>query len=187
MLIEESAGSWVEIVRWRPRWLPPGGVVGEDAGHGGDEGVDDLVKLGQVAGGVEVAEPVKSCQGAGFVVGEVQAVQFVGCFPSGAQAGVVLEERVEPSAPGAVEAVGAPQQQEPRPAARCRQRRNHQSRPRTLNIAVRPAAVNDRGEASAIARVGSRTAGDPERAWPAPMADSNETVGLVWCSCLGYL
>ena len=37
---------------------PPGGVPGEDLGHVGDERVDDAMELGQVAGLVEIGEPV---------------------------------------------------------------------------------------------------------------------------------
>ena len=55
---------------------PPGGVPGEDLAHVGDERVDDVMELGQDAGLVEIGEPVQGGEGAGFVVGEVQAVQL---------------------------------------------------------------------------------------------------------------
>ena len=42
----------------------------------GDERVDDVMELGQDAGLVEIGEPVQGGEGAGFVVGEVQAVQL---------------------------------------------------------------------------------------------------------------
>ena len=71
------------------------------------------MELGQVAVGIEIAEPVKGGERAGFVVGEVQAVQLCECLPSGAQAGMRLKEALEVGALGVVEAVRAAQQQEP--------------------------------------------------------------------------
>ena len=93
----------------------PGGVPGEDLGHVGDERVDDAMELGQVAGGVEVAEPVEGCECAGFVVGEVQAVQLAEGVSGGPQSGVGLEERLELGAFVVSEAIRAAQQHEPRP------------------------------------------------------------------------
>ena len=47
---------------------PSGGVSGKDAGHGGEQRVDDLAELAQVAGLVEIAEPVQGGHGARLVV-----------------------------------------------------------------------------------------------------------------------
>ena len=84
-------------------------------GHVSDERVDDLVELGQVAGLVEIGEPVQGGEGAGLVVGEVQAVQLAERLPGVAQPRVRLEDGFELGALGVVEAVGAAQQQEPGP------------------------------------------------------------------------
>ena len=64
----------------------PGGVPGEDAGLGSEQRVDDLVELGQVAGLVEIDEPVQGGEGAGLVVGEVQAVELAERLPHCTQA-----------------------------------------------------------------------------------------------------
>jgi hypothetical protein len=60
-----------------------------------DDGVDYGVELGDLAGGVEVAEPVEGLEGALFVVGEVEAVEFLEGSPAGAEAGVFFEEPIE--------------------------------------------------------------------------------------------
>ena len=51
----------------------------------GEQRVDDLVELGQVAGLVEIGESVEGGEGAGLVVGEVQAVQLAEGVPGVAQ------------------------------------------------------------------------------------------------------
>ena len=70
-------------------------VPGEDLVGPGDDGVDDVVELGQFAGLVEVAEPVECFEGAVVVVGEVEAVEFLECLPAGPQPRVGVEEGVE--------------------------------------------------------------------------------------------
>ena len=72
-----------------------GVVPGEDLVGPGDDGVDDVVELGQFAGLVEVAEPVECFEGAVVVVGEVEAVEFLECLPAGPQPRVGVEEGVE--------------------------------------------------------------------------------------------
>ena len=47
-------------------------VPGEDLVGPGDDGVDGVVVLGQLAGLVEVAEPSERLEGAVVVVGEVE-------------------------------------------------------------------------------------------------------------------
>ena len=81
----------------------------------GEQRVDDAMELGQVAGLVEIGEPVEGGEGAGLVVGEVQAVQLAERVPGVAQPRVRLEDGFELGALGVVEAVGAAQQQEPGP------------------------------------------------------------------------
>ena len=82
-----------EIGPERRRWLPldgEHGLVRLDTPI--DEmriAVDDSVELGQVAGLVEVGEPVEGGEGAGFVGGEVETVQFAEGVPGGPQAGCV--------------------------------------------------------------------------------------------------
>ena len=51
-------------------------VPGEDLVGPGDDGVDCVVVLGQLAGLVEVAEPSEGLEGAVVVVGEVEAVEL---------------------------------------------------------------------------------------------------------------
>ena len=57
-----------------------------------DDGVDDVMELGELAGDVEVGEPVESFEGAIVVVGEVEAVEFLEGFPAGSQPWVGGEE-----------------------------------------------------------------------------------------------
>ena len=61
-------------------------VPGEDLVGPGDDGVDCVVVLGQLAGLVEVAEPSEGLEGAVVVVGEVEAVELLQCLPAGPQA-----------------------------------------------------------------------------------------------------
>ena len=42
-----------------------------------------VVELGQLAGLVEVAEPVERFEGAVVVIGEVEAVELLECLPAG--------------------------------------------------------------------------------------------------------
>ncbi len=52
-------------------------VLGQDLVGAGDDGVDDVVELGQLSGFVEVAEPPERFEGAVAVVCEVEAVEFL--------------------------------------------------------------------------------------------------------------
>ena len=58
-------------------------VPGEYFCGPGDDGVHDGAELGQLAGGVEIGEPVEGFEGALFVVGEVEAVEFLEGRPAG--------------------------------------------------------------------------------------------------------
>ena len=78
-----------------------------------NDGVDDVVELGYVAGGVEVAEPVEGFKGAVVVLGEVEAVEFLEGLPAGFEAGVSLEEFVETGLLCGGEGVASAQQREP--------------------------------------------------------------------------
>ena len=60
----------------------------EDFVAPGDDGVDDVVELGELAGGVEVGEPVECFECAVTVIGLVEAVEFLECVPSGSQSWV---------------------------------------------------------------------------------------------------
>jgi hypothetical protein len=73
----------------------------------GDDGVDDVVGLGEAVGGVGVAEPVECGEGAGAVIGKVQAVELLQRSPAGGEAWVVFEELVEAGAVGVAEGVGS--------------------------------------------------------------------------------
>ena len=65
------------------------------------------------AGGVEVAEPVEGLQGAGFVVGVVEAVEFLEGLVAGFESGVLVEQLVEAGLVCVGERVASPQQHEP--------------------------------------------------------------------------
>ena len=65
------------------------------------------------AGGVEVAEPVEGFQGAGFVVGVVEAVELLEGLVAGFESGVLVEQRVEAGLVCVGERVASPQQHEP--------------------------------------------------------------------------
>ena len=65
------------------------------------------------AGGVEVAEPVEGFQGAGFVVGEVEAVELLEGLVAGFESGVFRQQLVEAGLVRVGERVASPQQQEP--------------------------------------------------------------------------
>ena len=130
---EDAAGfevAWVgEAVGGAPQHLEQvvgsfdsgvGGPVGvvpvEDLVGPGDDGVDCVVVLGQLAGLVEVAEPSEGLEGAVVVVGEVEAaVELLQCLPAGPQAGVGVEEGVEAHPVGVGEGVASAQQLEPGP------------------------------------------------------------------------
>ncbi len=62
---------------------PSGTVPGEDLVGPGDDGVDDVVELGQLSGLVEVAEPSERFEGAVVVAGEVEAVELLEGLPAG--------------------------------------------------------------------------------------------------------
>ena len=129
---EDAAGfevAWVgEAVGGAPEHLEQvvgsfdsavGGSVGvvpvEDLVGPGDDGVDCVVVLGQLAGLVEVAEPSEGLEGAVVVVGEVEAVELLQCLPAGPQPRVGVEEGVEAHPVGVGEGVAASQQREPGP------------------------------------------------------------------------
>ena len=94
----------------RSLWCQARNLVGP-----GDDGVDGVVVLGQLAGLVEVAEPSQGLEGAVVVVGEVEAVEFLQGLPAGPQAGVGVEQLVEAGPVGVGEGVTASQQREPGP------------------------------------------------------------------------
>ena len=52
-------------------------MPGQDLVAPGNDGVDYVVELAKLAGGVEVGEPVESFEGAIVVVGLVEAVEFL--------------------------------------------------------------------------------------------------------------
>ena len=56
---------------------PVGVVPGEDLVGAGDDGVDDVVELGQLCGLVEVLEPPEGFEGAVVVCGGVEAVELL--------------------------------------------------------------------------------------------------------------
>ncbi len=87
----------------------------EDLVTPGDDRIDDAVVLGRFACGVEVGEPVQGLQGAGPVVGEVDAVELLECVPSGFEPREGVEEPVEAGLFVGVEGVGSFEQQKPGP------------------------------------------------------------------------
>jgi len=87
----------------------------EDLVTPGDDRVADAVVLRQFACGVEVGEPVQGLQGAGPVVGQVEAVELLECVPSGFESRVGVEEQVEAGLFVAVGGVGSFEQQKPGP------------------------------------------------------------------------
>ena len=52
-----------------------------------DDGVDDVVELGQLAGGVEVGESVEGFEGTGAVVGLVEPIELLEGVPGVSQPG----------------------------------------------------------------------------------------------------
>ena len=80
--LEQVVGSFDSAV---------GGSVGvvpvEDLVGPGDDGVDCVVVLGQLASLVEVTEPSEGLEGAVVVVGEVEAVELLQCLPAGPAGG----------------------------------------------------------------------------------------------------
>ncbi len=90
-------------------------VPGEDLVGPGDDGVDDVVGLGQFAGLVEVAELPERFEGAVVVVCGVEAVELLEGLPAGLEAGVCVEQAPGSGLFGLGEGVGAAQQSEPRP------------------------------------------------------------------------
>ena len=99
-----------------PSRLPldgPAGVVPvEDLVGPGEDGVDGVVELAALAGGVEIGEPVQGLEGAVMVVGEVEAVQVLESVPSGSESGVRSKELVESGLVGVAEMVVTAQQSE---------------------------------------------------------------------------
>ncbi len=108
--LEEVVGSFDSAVGW-----PAGVVPVEDLVAPGDDGVDDVVKLDELAGGVEVGEPIERLEGAVAVIGEVEAVQILQGPPGHVESRVFGEEFVEAGPVGVVEVIAALQQQEPGP------------------------------------------------------------------------
>jgi len=54
-------------------------MPGEDLIGLGDDGVDDGVELDELAGGVEVGEPIQRGERTGSDIGEVEAVEVLEC------------------------------------------------------------------------------------------------------------
>jgi hypothetical protein len=92
-----------------------GVVVVEDLGLPGDEGVDYVVELGQLAGLVQVAVAPEGRQGTLAVVGEVEPVELLQGSPSRAEAGVAAKTRLEAFGVGGAEGVGPAEQRETGP------------------------------------------------------------------------
>ena len=63
-------------------------MPGQDLVAPGNDGVDDVMELGELAGDVEVGEPVKRFECAVTVIGLVEAVEFLEGVPAGSQPGV---------------------------------------------------------------------------------------------------
>ena len=82
-------------------------MPGQDLVAPGNDGVDYVVELAKLAGGVEVSEPVESFAGAIVVVGEVEAVELLEGISAGPQAGVGGEELGEAGLVVFVEVVGS--------------------------------------------------------------------------------
>ena len=70
-------------------------VVGQDFFSPGDDGVDDVVVFGDLAGVVEVSEPGERLVGPVEVVGFVESVELLESIPSRAQPGVSLEQPLQ--------------------------------------------------------------------------------------------
>lgn len=90
-------------------------VVGQELFGPGQDGVDDVVKLGELAGGVEISEPVQGSERAVVVVGLIEAVQVGEGVPRAFEAGMSGEQLVEAFRLLVVEVVGSAQQEEPSP------------------------------------------------------------------------
>ena len=75
-----------------------------------NDGVDDVVELGELAGDVEVGEPVERFEGAITVVGEVEAVEFLEGLPACLEPWVGGEELVEAGLVVIFEGVAAAQE-----------------------------------------------------------------------------
>ena len=82
-------------------------MPGQDLVAPGNDGVDDVMELGELTGGVEVGEPIESFERAVTVIGEVETVQFLECVSPGLEPWVGGEELVETGPVGVVEAVAA--------------------------------------------------------------------------------
>ena len=74
-----------------------------------EHGVDDVVELDELAGGVEIGEPAQRVEGAGSVVGEVEAVEFLQRSPGHVESWVFGEELIEAGLVTVVEGVAASQ------------------------------------------------------------------------------
>ena len=70
-------------------------VPGQDFVGPGNDGVDDVMELGDVAGGVEVAEPVEGLKSAVVVLSKVETVELLEGVPAGFEPRVSIEELVE--------------------------------------------------------------------------------------------
>ena len=81
----------------------------------GQEGVDGVAELGDLAGGVDVGEAVERCHRAFVVVGEIEAVQFAERVPGCFEPWMGGEQDVKAGLVGGVELVGSAHQQESRP------------------------------------------------------------------------
>ena len=66
---------------------PAAVVPGEDLVGPGDDGVDDVVELGQFSGLVEVTEPPERVECAVVVCGGVEAVELLQCLPARSEPG----------------------------------------------------------------------------------------------------
>lgn len=78
-----------------------------------DEGVDDLVELGQRVFAVEIGEAVECGHRLGLIRGLVEPVELLEHRRAPGQVGVDGEDRLEPFVFGFIEAVGALERQEP--------------------------------------------------------------------------
>ncbi len=70
--LEEVVGSFNAAVGGSA-----GVVPGEDLVAPGNDGVDDVMELWELAGDVEVGEPVERFERSVVVIGEVEAVEFL--------------------------------------------------------------------------------------------------------------
>ena len=78
-----------------------------------NDGVDDVMELGYLAGGAEVTEPPEGFKGAVVVLSKVEAVEFLEGLPAGFEAPVFVEEFVEALLLCGGERVASAQQHEP--------------------------------------------------------------------------